>query len=143
MFKVLFVLVALVSFVEPHLPPVVAPVVDPFRPPESPYGPGNRGIEYDTKPGQVVMASAAGVVSFSGQIGSSQFVSIRHDAHLRTTYSFLTGRSVVRGQRVGQGDVVGVAGTRFHFGALRDDVYIDPASLFGELITEVRLVGPY
>ena len=27
-------------------PPVDAPVLDPFRAPAGPYGPGNRGIEY-------------------------------------------------------------------------------------------------
>ncbi|MEE9417474.1 MAG: M23 family metallopeptidase [Acidimicrobiales bacterium] len=142
MFKALLVLVGLVLLVAPHLPPIEAPVIDPFRPPDSPYGPGNRGIEYDTQPGQVVLASADGVVSFSGSIGSSQYVSIRHSQRLRTTYSFLASRLVVRGQRVHQGDSIGVAGQRFHFGALRDDIYIDPASLFGELVTEVRLVGP-
>ena len=29
-----------------YTPPVDAPIQDPFRPPATPYGPGNRGIEY-------------------------------------------------------------------------------------------------
>ena len=41
-------------------PPVDAPVLDPFRLPAGPYGPGNRGIEYDTEPGEIVLAAAGG-----------------------------------------------------------------------------------
>ena len=33
-----------------YAPPVDAPVTDPFRPPTSPYGPGNRGVEYASVP---------------------------------------------------------------------------------------------
>src|SRR3954453_3077694 len=39
-------------------PPVDAPVHDPFRAPVGPYGPGHRGIEYDTAPGTPIGASA-------------------------------------------------------------------------------------
>ena len=141
MAKAVLFFAALAALALPHLPPVDAPIVDPFRPPSSAYGAGNRGLEYRTVPGQTVRASADGVVSFSGSIGAQQFVSIQHDASLRTTYSFLASRSVARGQRVAQGDKVGTSGTSFHFGALRDGVYIDPETLFGVVITEVRLVG--
>src|SRR2546426_469687 len=41
-----------------YRPPVEAPVTDPFRPPLTPYGPGNRGIEYATVPGASVHAAA-------------------------------------------------------------------------------------
>ncbi len=43
-----------------HVPPVDAPIADPFRPPAGPYGGGNRGLDYDTTAGDVVRASAAG-----------------------------------------------------------------------------------
>ena len=59
-------------------PPVDAPVADPFRPPEDPYGPGNRGIEYDTEPGSVVRAAAAGSVVFSGAVAGSLYVTLDH-----------------------------------------------------------------
>ena len=140
MVKTLVVLAVLVALALPHLPPVEAPISDRFRPPSSAYGSGNRGLEYRTVPGQTVHASASGVVAFSGVIGSEQFVSIQHDPALRTTYSYLASRSVVRGQRVGQGDAVGTTGSRFHFGAKRNGVYIDPETLFGQVITEIRLV---
>jgi murein DD-endopeptidase MepM/ murein hydrolase activator NlpD len=121
--------------------PVVAPISDPYRPPTSPYGPGNRGIEYETEPGTDVRASGAGVVAFAGIIAYERYVSIDHQGGIRTTYAYLATIAVVAGQRVAQGDVIGTAGARLHFGARRFGVYIDPASLF-ETITarHVRLV---
>lgn len=140
MVKALVIFAAIAALAVPHLPPVEAPIADRFRAPNSEYGPGNRGLEYRTVPGQTVRASADGVVAFSGTIGSEQYVSIQHDPELRTTYSYLASRAVFRGQRVSQGDKVGTTGSRFHFGAKRNGVYIDPESLFGEVVTEIRLV---
>ena len=37
-------------------PPVDAVVVDGFRPPATPFGAGNRGLEYGTDPGTAVAA---------------------------------------------------------------------------------------
>ena len=110
--------------------PVVAPVSDPYRAPATPYGPGNRGIEYATDPGTAVRASADGVVAFAGVIAHERYVSIDHDGGIRTTYSYLASVDVVAGQPVAQGDIVGAAGERLHFGARRLGQYIDPASLF-------------
>jgi murein DD-endopeptidase MepM/ murein hydrolase activator NlpD len=113
-----------------YIPPVDAPVRDPFRPPATPYGPGNRGIEYATEPGTVVRASASGVVAFAGLIGNERYVSIDHPDGIRTTYSYLATIEVVAGRTVLQGERIGTTGPRLHFGARRDGVYIDPASLF-------------
>ena len=113
------------------VPPVDAPISDPYRPPSMPYGPGNRGIEYETRPGTAVRASGSGVVAFAGLIAHERHVSIDHEGGIRTTYSYLAGIEVVAGQRVVQGDMVGASGSRLHFGARRFGVYIDPASLFG------------
>lgn len=114
-----------------HRPPVDAPVVDPFRLPSHPFGPGNRGIDYGAPPGTVVRASAPGVVSFAGRIGAHHHVVVLHPDGLRTSYSFLAGVAVRRGQQVDGGDVVGTAGGPLHFGARRGDTYIDPRTLFG------------
>lgn len=127
-----------------HQPPVDAPVRDPFRPPPSdqPWRPGNRGIEYATEPGQTVRASAAGTVTFAGSIGAARFVTVHHSPELRTTYSFLREVAVERGQRVGRGEAIGTSGDTFHFGALFDDVYIDPALLFRAIpVRRVRVAG--
>ena len=118
--------------VEPvdYRPPVDAPIADSFRPPAHPFGPGNRGLEYDTVPGSEVRASADGQVVFAGPVAGSLHVTVRHGDGVRTSYSFLERIAVVTGQRVHQGEPVGTAGEQLHFGARRGDAYFDPATLF-------------
>lgn len=120
--------------------PVVAPVVDGFRPPEQPYGPGNRGIEYATEPGTVVGAAAEGEVIFAGPVAGELHVTVAHADGVRTSYSFLAELLVVRGQRVSGGQAVGLAGARLHVGARTGDAYIDPAALWAGGPGRVRLV---
>jgi murein DD-endopeptidase MepM/ murein hydrolase activator NlpD len=105
-------------------------VADPFRPPATPYGPGNRGLEYDTVPSEVVRAAGAGVVLFAGAVGTALHVVILHGDGIRTSYSRLAVIDVRRGQRVVSGQAVGRAGARFHFGARAGTAYVDPALLF-------------
>jgi hypothetical protein len=122
-----------------YAPPVSAPITDPFRPPTGPYGPGNRGLEYDTRPGDPVWASADGTVVFAGPVAGALHVTVRHADGVRTSYSFLETVGVVLGQRVRQGDQIGVAGERLHFGARDGDAYFDPAALFGGAGGEVEV----
>ena len=121
-------------------PPVDAPVADPFRAPPGPYGPGNRGLEYDTDPGDPVGASAPGTVVFAGAVGGGLHVTLRHEDGIRTSYSFLADISVVVGQQVGRGERLGVAGERLHLGARAGDTYLDPADLFAPRAVAVELV---
>jgi len=123
-----------------HVPPVVAPVADPFRAPSHPFGAGNRGIEYDTTPGAPVTASADGRVVFAGPVAGGRHVTVLHADGVRTSYSFLDEIRVTVGQQVRQGDQIGVAGERLHFGARLGDAYFDPASLFGTTTVEVELL---
>lgn len=123
-----------------HSPPVDAPINDPFRAPEMPYGPGNRGLEYDTDPGAEVRASADGEVVFAGPVARGLHVTLLHADGVRTSYSFLDDINVVVGQRVRRGDAIGVAGELLHFGARRGDGYFDPASLFAGGERQVELL---
>jgi murein DD-endopeptidase MepM/ murein hydrolase activator NlpD len=123
-----------------YRPPVDAPVIDPFHLPTTPYGPGNRGLEYDTVPGVPVRASADGVVSFAGQVGGTLHVTVSHADGIRTSYSFLARIDVVLGQPVRQGQPVGAAGETFHFGARLGTAYLDPALLFGGAAVTVALL---
>lgn len=126
-----------------HTPPVDAPVLDPFRPPPEPWMAGNRGIEYDTGDGEVVRASADGVVTFAGQVGGHLFVTIRHSPDLLTTVGFVSETLVVAGDRVTSRQPIALAGETMHFTARRHGQYIDPESLFVTTRIVVRLVtGP-
>ena len=121
-------------------PPVDAPVADPFRLPEDPYGPGNRGIEYDTEPGDVVRAGAAGTVSFAGAVAGTLHVTVDHGGGLASTYSYLQRISVRRGANVARGAVIGIAGERLHFSVRLDGDYTDPDTFIGVRRVRVRLV---
>lgn len=121
-------------------PPVDAPVADPFRPPDDPYGPGNRGIEYGTGPSDAVRAAAAGTVVFSGAVAGSLYVTIDHGGGVVSSYSYLLRVSVRVGTRVSQGQVIAIAGDRLHFGVRVNGRYVDPATFIGVRRIRVRLV---
>lgn len=123
-----------------YVEPVDAPVIDPYRAPASPYGPGNRGLEYDTSPGQPVHAVAPGVVVFAGQVAGSLHVSVEHADGRRSSYSFVESVAVTLHQRVDRGQVVAAAGERLHVGLREGDVYVDPAAHFGTEVLSIRLV---
>lgn len=121
-------------------PPVDAPVTDPFRAPESRYGPGNRGIEYDTEPGDVVRAAASGTVEFAGPVAGSLHVTVDHGGGLLSSYSYLQRISVRVGANVARGAVIGIAGERLHFSVRLDTAYTDPDTFIGVRRVRVRLV---
>ncbi|MGH9261940.1 MAG: murein hydrolase activator EnvC family protein, partial [Acidimicrobiales bacterium] len=123
-----------------YVPPVDAPIADPFRPPAGPYGAGNRGLEYTTTPGTPVRASADGTVGFAGQVGGALHVTLLHADGVRTSYSFLAAVDVLLGQQVRQGDHIGRSAERLHFGARVGDAYFDPAALFTGTVTDVELL---
>ncbi len=123
-----------------YVAPVEAPVADPFRAPARPYGPGNRGIEYRTRPGTLVRAAADGVVTFAGRVAGALHVTVVHADGIRTSYSYLRAVRVIEGQRVLQRGPVGVAGSRLHVGARRGPTYIDPARLWDAGPPRVHLV---
>lgn len=121
-------------------PPVDAPVLDPFRLPDGPYGPGNRGIEYDTRAGASIAAAGAGIVVFAGPVAGTLHVTIDHGSGLRTSYSFVAAITVRRGDVVAAGARVAEAGGPFHFGARLHGTYIDPATIMGRAHLTVALV---
>ncbi len=112
-----------------YRPPVRGPVTDPFRPPSTPYGRGNRGVDYATTSGETVRAAAAGEVTFAGAVGNSLHVVVLHADGIRTSYSFLRSITVARGNRIGSGAGVGSANGALHFGARAGEAYVDPAVL--------------
>lgn len=126
------------------VPPVAqAIVVDHFRAPSSPYGPGNRGLDEVTTPGSVVVASASGHVVFAGAVAGALHVTVLHPDGLRSSYSYLSAVAVRVGDRVEQGAPIGLSGSIFHFG-VRDatGTYLDPELLFGASRRAHLVSGP-
>lgn len=126
-----------------YRPPVEAPVVDPFRPPQEPWGPGNRGVDYAVPAGTPVKAAASGEVAFAGPVGGDLHVVVLHGDGLRTSYSFLASVAVRRHDAVEAGATVGTAGGPVHFGVRDGDRYVDPLAVLGGR-TRVQLLpdGP-
>jgi murein DD-endopeptidase MepM/ murein hydrolase activator NlpD len=123
-----------------YRPPVDAPVIDPFRAPTSPYGPGNRGIEYATVPGSVVRTVAPGSVSFAGMVAGTRYVTVTHADGLRSSYGGLASISVAQGAELAAGAEVGRAGHTLHLGIRRGEEYLDPEALFAAAAPLVRLI---
>lgn len=129
--------------------PVPGPVVARFDA-QAPYGPGHRGVDLATEPGEKVRAAARGRVAFAGAVAGQVWVSIDHPDGVRTSYGPLEGLRVATGQRVASGAVLGGAtpGHRadgrvaVHVGARRGGAYIDPLGLFEPELWRPTLVGP-
>lgn len=118
--------------------PVDAAVVDPFRPPARPFGPGNRGLQYGTVPGQPVRAVDGGIVTFAGPVGGSPVLVIDHGGGLRSSSVTLIDLLVTRGQRVARGQEVATADTGYHLGARTGPHYLDPADLIERRCLAIR-----
>lgn len=124
------------------LQPINGPITRHFEPPPTPYAAGHRGVDFGAPIGTRVVAAADGTVSFAGQVGGSLFVSIDHSGGLRTTYSFLAGVLVKKGQVVVQGQPIATSGPgaageqpNMHFGLRSGSDYLDPEPY---LLTSIR-----
>jgi murein DD-endopeptidase MepM/ murein hydrolase activator NlpD len=113
------------------VPPVAAPVVDPFRAPACTWCPGNRGIDYGTPARTVVRAAGPGTVTFSGAVAGAVWVTIGHAGGLSSSYGPMAEVAVHRGDTVATGQVLGTTRGALHFGVRLHGDYIDPAGLLG------------
>lgn len=120
--------------------PTPAPVLDPFRMSEGKYGPGNRGIEYETGELDRIVAAARGTVVFAGPVAGSLFVTVDHGDGLESSYGYVGHILVREGQEVASGDLVALSDGPFHFSVRLHGEYVDPEPLFGSRRVVVRLV---
>jgi murein DD-endopeptidase MepM/ murein hydrolase activator NlpD len=111
------------------VPPVPGGIVDNWRPPSSPYGPGNRGVDLRASVGEPVRSVGNGVVTFAGQVGGRLFVVI-DIAGVKITLGFLKSILVKTGQSVRARDVVAYANGPVHVGVRQGATYIDPRPFF-------------
>lgn len=69
------------------------------------------GVDIGTRRGNDVRAALSGIVRFAGRMGGyGRIVILDHGNGLETAYSHLDGYVVSRGQRVEQGQLIGVVG---------------------------------
>ena len=114
--------------------PVSGPVIRGFDPPNSPYGSGHRGIDIGAFVGTQVVAVDSGTVTFAGQVGGQTFLTISHGGGLSSTYSWLSGLLVHKGDLVSRGQPVALSGwghpgaftPSLHLGAKLGTAYVDP-----------------
>jgi murein DD-endopeptidase MepM/ murein hydrolase activator NlpD len=125
------------------------PLLRPFQPPSTPYGPGHRGVDLGGQEGEQVLAAGSGLVLYAGPLADRSLVSIEHASGLRTTYepvqpTVRVGQQVRRGQVIGVllGSHPGCPATAptvcLHWGVHRQDVYLDPVRLLD--LGHVRLL---
>jgi murein DD-endopeptidase MepM/ murein hydrolase activator NlpD len=116
------------------------PVLRPFQPPRTPYGPGHRGVDLGGQANEPVLAAGDGLVLYAGPLADRSLVSIEHPGGLRTTYepvqpSVRVGDHVRRGQVIGElmaghpGCPATAPMVCLHWGAHRQRVYLDPLRL--------------
>jgi murein DD-endopeptidase MepM/ murein hydrolase activator NlpD len=125
-----------------YRPPIDGPlrVLRGFSPPATPYGPGHLGVDLSVNAGGV-LAAAAGIVRFAGQVAGRGVLVIQHPDGISTEYEPVSalvqsGARVVEGQPIGR-----PAGMHrgcpepacLHWGARRGLRYLDPMSLLRPL----------
>lgn len=92
------------------------------------------GVDYAAKYGELVYASAGGVVTVAERYGGyGLYVKIRHSNGFETAYAHLSSISVRRGAIVSQGTILGrvgnsgsTTGSHLHHEVIRNHVFVDP-----------------
>ncbi|WP_229795358.1 M23 family metallopeptidase [Saccharothrix coeruleofusca] len=135
-----------VRFGWPLAPP--HPVVRPFQPPATPYGPGHRGVDLGAPPGAQVLAAGDAVVVHAAVLADRPLVSLLHAGGLRTTYEPVHP-TVRPGQRVNRGTPIGTlrpghqgcpTAACLHWGATRAALGTTPRSR--GYLNPLRLLTP-
>src|SRR5688572_1373143 len=73
-----------------YVPPVDAPIVEPFVAAPCTYcAGGHRGVEYDVSPGTPVRAAISGMVTFSGVVAGTRYLVVLGDDGLSATYGMI------------------------------------------------------
>ena len=94
--------------------PTSGRITSPFGPRIHPIFGGHEfhtGVDIGTRRGNDVRAALSGFVRFAGRMGGyGRIVILDHGNGLETAYSHLDGYVVSRGQRVEQGQLIGVVG---------------------------------
>lgn len=115
-------------------PPADGIIIAAFDP--GPGYEGHWGIDYEGDHDGLVQAAAGGTVIFSGRVVDNPVVTIDHGGGLWTSYSYLGHITVLTGEEVERGTVVGTVGS----GAGHGDVHLS-VRINGEYIDPLRVMG--
>ena len=132
-------------------PVVGSTLVNSYLSPESPYGAGHRGVDYQVALGQGVFAPADATVSFIGKVADRPVLSLMHHQNVVSSYEPVCSFLVV-GQEVNAGELVAEmcepeqdylphCAEKFclHFSARKDGEYLSPLWFTGELAPSMLL----
>lgn len=130
------------------VPPVDAPVVEPFVAPACSYCAGHRTVDFANTAvvTGTVVAPIAGRVSFAGEVAGRRFVSVRSGDHTVTvgglgSLAVSAGQAVAAGETVGRGTGLGpvTLSVRRDAGQPTEE-YLDPGQFLARRIGRARLV---
>jgi murein DD-endopeptidase MepM/ murein hydrolase activator NlpD len=114
--------------------PISGPVIRGFDPPNSPFGSGHRGIDIAAPAGSPIVAPQAGTVTFAGSVAGHLFLTVAHGGGVASTYSWLNGLLVRKGDLVARGQAIALSGDghpgaltpSLHMGVKLGTIYVDP-----------------
>ena len=130
------------------VPPVDAPVVEPFVAPACSFCAGHRTVDFANTAvvTGTVVAPIAGRVSFAGEVAGRRFVSVRSGDHTVTvgglgSLAVSAGQAVAAGETVGRGTGLGpvTLSVRRDAGQPTEE-YLDPGQFLARRIGRARLV---
>lgn len=106
---------------------------------------GHWGVDFSVPPRTQVRATADGSVSFAGSVAGMRTVTVDHGHGMKTSVSHLLEISVVPGQEVATGEVLGVSGfphgeSGVHFSVRVGGAYVDPETFLDCLQGTIRLL---
>jgi murein DD-endopeptidase MepM/ murein hydrolase activator NlpD len=119
-------------------------VVRAFDAPDSPWGPGHRGIDLAAKKGDLVLAPVSGTIHFSGRVVDRGIITIKTGngdlVSIEPVEATVTSGSVKAGERIGRVGAGHCAGGCLHIGLRVQDEYRSPAQELG-VLTRAVLIG--
>jgi murein DD-endopeptidase MepM/ murein hydrolase activator NlpD len=112
-------------------------VVRPFDAPDSPWGPGHRGIDLAAALGDAVIAPVSGTIYFSGRVVNRGVITIKtehgHLVSLEPVEATTTSGRVRAGMRIGTVGSGHCSRGCLHVGLRVHDEYRSPAAELGVL----------
>jgi murein DD-endopeptidase MepM/ murein hydrolase activator NlpD len=97
---------------------------------------GHWGVDWAVPEDTEIRSAGSGTVTFAGSVAGNQAVTVDHGGGLRTSYSYLAGLSVERGDQVAGSTILGTSGAAhgsaaLHFSVRIGDTYLDPLAVVG------------